>query len=119
MLCPPDEVWGVFLLDEIMLSGNFGQFDGRLRRNPNDRRLKKFAKKSNRQLRFLSAFPSEVLAFPFFRLWQFLWRIGKGYDRIPWPRFSADRDKALPMAPPRGGAVHGEPAADDRKQEER
>ena len=86
LLCPPDDVWGVFVLDEIMLSGNFGQFDGRLRRNPNDRRLKKFAKKSNRQVRFLSAFPSEVLAFPLFRVGQFLWRLLRGYDKISWKK---------------------------------
>lgn len=79
LLCPPNVVSGVVLLDEIMLSGNFGKFDGRLRHNPKDSRMKKFAKKSHRQARFLTEYPTEVIAFPFFRLWQYLWRKIKGY----------------------------------------
>lgn len=80
MLCPPDEKAGAFLLEEIMIAGNFGQFDPRYARSSKDGRLKRFMRKSRRQMRFLGEYPSEVLWYPGYRLWQFIWRKIKKYD---------------------------------------
>lgn len=80
LLCEPDVKAGRFLLDEIMLAGNFGQFDARYRGADDDSRLKRFLRKMRRQSRFILQYPSEVLWFPGYRLWQFIWRKIKGYD---------------------------------------
>ena len=80
LLCKPNVRAGKFLLDEIMLAGNFGQFDARYRNSDDDSRLKRFMRKMRRQSRFILQYPSEVLWFPGYRLWQFLWRKIKGYD---------------------------------------
>lgn len=80
MLCAPDVKAGKFLLDEIMLSGNFGWFDPRYSVSDNDSRLRKFIKKTKRQMRFITQYPSEVLWYPGYRMWQFLWRKFKKYD---------------------------------------
>lgn len=80
LLCKPDVRAGKFLLDEIMLAGNFGQFDARYRNADDDSRLKRFMRKMRRQSRFILQYPSEVLWFPGYRLWQFLWRKIKRYD---------------------------------------
>ncbi len=80
MLCRPDARAGEFLLAEIMKAGNFGQFDPRYRTSDKDSRLKKFITKSVRQMRFITQYPSEVLWYPGYRLWQFIWRKIKKYD---------------------------------------
>ena len=80
MICAPDAEEGAFLLSEIMLSGNFGQYDSRYRYDDSKGRLRRFLPKLRRQMHFLTHYPSEVLWFPGYRLWQFCWRKIKKYD---------------------------------------
>ncbi|MBO4769146.1 MAG: nucleotidyltransferase family protein [Bacteroidales bacterium] len=80
MVCPPDEKAGKFLLGEIMTAGNFGQYDPRYAKVAGEGRLRRFARKMWRQARFVAQYPSEVLWFPGYRLWQFIWRKIKKYD---------------------------------------
>lgn len=80
MICDPDAKEGEFLLSEIMLSGNFGKYDERYASAGNESRLRRFMRKFGRQMHFLTHYPSEVLWFPGYRLWQFLWRKLKRYD---------------------------------------
>jgi hypothetical protein len=65
---------GEFLLDEIMLSGNFGQYDLRVgkfgRRTAVGRNLERL----RRDIRLMWLFPSECLWEPVFRLYHYCWR---------------------------------------------
>lgn len=72
MLVPVDERRGKFLLEEIMLAGNFGKFDKRLegKRSAFDKNVSRL----KRDIRFLRYFPSECLWEPVFRIYHFFWR---------------------------------------------
>lgn len=80
LICAPDAAEGEFLLSEIMLAGNFGQHDARYASGDADGRLRRFLRKFRRQMHFLTHYPSEVLWFPGYRLWQYCWRKLKKYD---------------------------------------
>lgn len=68
---------GAFLLDEIIQSGNFGQFDERMHRKHT--RTNKFIRKTRRNLRFLTNYTREVVFDIPFRVGQFTWRLINGY----------------------------------------
>ena len=73
LLVPVDERRGRFLLEEIMLAGNFGKFDKRL--EGNRKAVGKNMARLKRDVRFLRYFPSECLWEPIFRVYHFFWRI--------------------------------------------
>lgn len=77
MVARPDEEEGRFLLREITLAGNFGKFDERnvLRHT----KWGNFWQITNRNWRFLTHYPREVLWNPWYRIRQFLWRKRNGY----------------------------------------
>lgn len=69
----PNAKRGQFVLNEILLSGNFGHFDKRntrLKETQVGRNVERFI----RDLRLVRYFPSEALSEPFFRLWHAWWR---------------------------------------------
>ena len=75
MMAPMDENRGKLLLNEILASGNFGKYDesfsfGRGFIGHNAQRLL-------RDLRLARYYPAEALSEPVFRIWHFLWRMGK------------------------------------------
>ena len=75
LITPPDKKQGEFLLNEIMLSGNFGAFDKRINKKLySDNPLIRFIFKTKRNLRFLKYHPPEIICTPFFRIWHFFWR---------------------------------------------
>lgn len=74
MLTAPDERRGAFLLDEVMISGNFGKYDSRNAHAAKEGRVGKLIRKTRRQMRFFGLCPREVLAAPLFKMWQYLWR---------------------------------------------
>ena len=74
LLTPPNESEGRFLLNEIMRSGNFGQYDQSLRRTRNDSDLSYALRKLQRIFRFIRSYPSEVLWSPIFKMWHYFWR---------------------------------------------
>ena len=76
MLVPPDEQVGRFLLNEILLSGNFGHYDSRVKHNGSQ--LARNIQRLQRDLRLLRYFPSECLWEPVFRVYHFFWRMGHG-----------------------------------------
>ena len=76
LLVAPDEREGRFLLDEIMLAGNFGQYDERLQHEQGESALHWGWRKVMRNFRFVSSYPSEVLWSPLFKLWHLFWRKG-------------------------------------------
>ncbi len=73
MLLPPNEKEGRFLLNEIMIAGNFGQYDKRIQRGDFSA-LSLFVQRCTRNLRFIHSYPSEVLWTPLFKIWHFFWR---------------------------------------------
>lgn len=79
LLLPPSPVYGARLLDEIMLAGNFGQYDERISRRRNETSLHKFCRKVSRNLTFLKDYPSEVVWSPLFKMWHYQWRLRHGY----------------------------------------
>lgn len=74
LIVPVDERRGKFLLDEIMLSGNFGIYDERIKKYRGSQ-FKKNVQRIIRDVRLAWLFPSECLWEPFFRLYHFFWRV--------------------------------------------
>lgn len=87
MLCAASEKDGKFLLNEIMLAGNFGHGDPRMgalnTENVTSRRLSQAGRRFKRNIRFLTSYPNEVIFEPYARMWHFawkklrMWRLGK------------------------------------------
>lgn len=73
MIVPMDERRGRFLLEEIMISGNFGKYDKRLEGKRSA--FEKNVLRLKRDFRFLRYFPSECLWEPVFRVYHFFWRV--------------------------------------------
>ena len=74
LLTAPDEREGRFLLNEIMLAGNFGHYDERLQHEQGESALHWGLRKVKRNFRFVVCYPSEVLWSPLFKLWHWFWR---------------------------------------------
>lgn len=73
LLVPVDERRGKFLLNEILLSGNFGRYDKRVKHNGSQ--LIHNIQRFKRDFRLVWYFPSECLWEPIFRLYHFFWRL--------------------------------------------
>ena len=80
MLCEPDEKAGQYLLDEIMLAGNFGQYDPRIREAHSGGSMMLYIKNVKRLFGMVRYYPSEVLWAPFWKVGHFVWRKVKGYE---------------------------------------
>lgn len=79
LICGISEKDGLFLLDEIMMAGNFGHYDKRMnsivvRKGKLSFQLQRASRRFMRNLRFLSSYPEEVICEPFARIAHFLWR---------------------------------------------
>ena len=78
-LCPVNIKHGAFLLSEILTAGNFGQYDNRTKRIEVNKRFKRGFVQLNKNFRFVTYYPSEVLWSPFWKLWHWCWRKKHGY----------------------------------------
>lgn len=74
LLTAPNEKDGRFLLEEIMIAGNFGHYDKRISRGVKESNLRYGLRKIKHNFRFFHSYPSEVLWSPAFKLWHFFWR---------------------------------------------
>ena len=74
LITRPNEVEGRFLLNEIMRSGNFGQYDKQMLRKSKESDFSYGYRKIKRNIRFIRSYPSEVLWSPLFKLWHIFWR---------------------------------------------
>jgi hypothetical protein len=70
MICEPDEKEGKFLLNEIFLSGNFGQADHRY----HYKRLFKLQRMMSRGSHLLVHYPSEVIWSPIWIVYHWFWK---------------------------------------------
>ena len=75
LLLSPDEKEGRFLLNEIMMAGNFGHYDERIRRERDDGEWDVFVRRVMRNFRFVRSYPSEVLWSPLFKVWHYFMRM--------------------------------------------
>ena len=76
MIAPMNEKEGRFLLEEIMLGGNFGQYDDRLGDKTGEGKVHRYFRMSLRNMRFVKHYPSEAICEPLFRTWFFFWKGG-------------------------------------------
>ena len=79
LICGISEKDGLFLLNEIMMAGNFGHYDIRMnaievRKGKLSFQLQRASRRFIRNLRFLSSYPEEVICEPFARVYHFVWR---------------------------------------------
>ena len=75
MLVPPNTKEGQFLLDEVMMAGNFGKYDPRFGDLTGESAWHHFWRKIGRNMRFLTRYPEEVICEPFFRIYHWFWRL--------------------------------------------
>lgn len=80
LITVPNESDGQFLLEEIMIAGNFGHYDKRILRKSHESDLSYGLRKVKHNFRFFSSYPSEVVWSPLFKLWHLFWRkrVSKG-----------------------------------------
>ena len=85
MIAPPDDRRGWMLLEEILVGGNFGQFDERhvwgWGKNERNRFRQGYfghnVLRLVRDIRLMRYYPAEAFGEPVFRMWHFMWRIFK------------------------------------------
>lgn len=78
LLFEPDEREGKFLLEEVLIGGNFGQYDMRLGDKSHETVGRRWLRMSVRNMRFVKHYPSEALCEPLFRTWFWMWKRSKG-----------------------------------------
>lgn len=72
----PNEKAGEFLLSEIMIAGNFGEYDTRYGiRTEKESIGHRYFRITRRNMHFISSYPSEAICEPFFRTWYFFWKL--------------------------------------------
>lgn len=79
MIVSVNERYGRQLLDEIMIAGNFGHYDPRLKdigqaSHDTSYQIRHAIRRFTRNTRFFMAYPSEVISEPFARVIHFWWR---------------------------------------------
>lgn len=79
LVTKPDEERGKLLLNEIMVSGNFGKYDERLKGRDENNLIRFNLVALKRQLRFIRYYPLDIISIPFFKIWHWCWRKWNGY----------------------------------------
>ena len=79
LLCEPNVGEGEFLLSEILRGGNFGFYDDRIKRIPDEHRWRRGLENIKRNMLFLRHYPNEVVWIPAWKVWHLCWRKWKGY----------------------------------------
>ena len=75
LVVPVDVERGKFMLNEIILSGNFGHYDSRVGDFNRRTALGRNMERMRRDIRLMRLFPSECIWEPMFRLYHYLWRV--------------------------------------------
>ncbi len=74
LLTEPLEKEGEFLLNEIMVAGNFGKYSPRYKNDMSNSLIKRAMSKSMHHMTFIGSYPSETLWGPLFRIWHFFFK---------------------------------------------
>ena len=75
----PDEQLGQFLLNEVMLAGNFGHTDERINRGTHESPWHRFWRVNKQNLKLMRFSVWEVISTPLWRVFNFLWMQCHGY----------------------------------------
>ena len=73
LIVPPNEMYGKFVLNEVLEAGNFGKHDER--NHFGKSQLGHNLQRIYRDIRLVRYFPMEALSEPIFRTWHFFWRL--------------------------------------------
>ena len=73
MLCEPNEKEGRSILAEVMVGGNFGHYDERIRKVGRGKWVEVFAKIQH-SMHLLKRYPSEALWMPVWMVYHFIWK---------------------------------------------
>ena len=73
LIVPPNEKYGMFVLNEVLEAGNFGRHDARNRFGRSQ--LGHNLQRVYRDIRLVRYFSAEALCEPLFRTWHFFWRL--------------------------------------------
>lgn len=65
---------GKFVLKEIMIAGNFGQYDHRYNLGKHEYTFKRAIETIKRNATLITRFPGEILWSPYFKTWHYFWR---------------------------------------------
>lgn len=79
LLVNPNEKEGQHLLKEILIAGNFGQFDKRNKTSVKNSRFNRLIRRHRQTNRFFWSYPAESFFELPHRLWHYLWRKANGY----------------------------------------
>lgn len=78
LLLDPNKKNGCFLLQEILVSGNFGHTDKRIYR-ANGKSFLFYWSKYSHKIHFFTSYPKDILGNISFWIWQYFWRKKNGY----------------------------------------
>ena len=78
-ICEPDEKMGRWLLNEVILAGNFGFSDARFTHIKHRTRLQRLFWRMRLSMRRISTFPQEALFEMPWRISHYVWRLLNGY----------------------------------------
>lgn len=79
LLCKSSRKSGRFILNEILVAGNFGKYDTRTKKIDKEKRLERGFVQLTRNLRFVRYYPQKVLLSPIWKCWHYGWRKKHGY----------------------------------------
>lgn len=79
LLCEPSEKYGKHLLNEILIGGNFGQYNWK-KKCCKENLIERGLRKMKRNIKFVTYYPSEILWSPLWKCWHWLWRKKNGYS---------------------------------------
>ena len=74
LLCEPNAKAGKQLLDEVMIAGNFGQYDNRIDRSNHHKLVPRVWNYMKRNIKFLTEYPTEILFEIPMRTYMYLWK---------------------------------------------
>ena len=74
MIVEPDEKEGRFLLKELMLNGNFGHFDKRVKKVSNNKRIQAMMNRVQHNFHLATHYPSEFFWPPIWLAYHFFWK---------------------------------------------
>lgn len=80
LLCEPDAEAGRFLMNEIVLGGNFGKYDKHYLQAHQGSGIRLYVQNVRQLFRMVKYYPSEVLWAPAWKISHFVWRKLKGYS---------------------------------------
>ena len=77
LLIEPNKRYGIFLLNEIMLAGNLGQYDKRYKQSKRGFSFTRLSVWTRRFMQLIAYSPNEAIWDPYFKIRHFFWRLQK------------------------------------------